>query len=288
MHLRSSFKHWVVAGFVAGMLGAALSPAARGNTFVQFHVSGYNVDTYLGLELFDSEKPVTVGNFLRLVEANAYTNMFFHRLVPEFVIQGGGFFRSPSNTVENVPNFGTITNEFSVGPLRSNVAGTIAMAKVGGDADSATSQFFINLADNSGNLDHQNGGYTVFGRVIYDIGLIELWNTLGLGNGIINLGAPFDNLPVNYGGTENPTFENLIYCDVTVLKVVVTNTASGTARTIRWNRTVGLTNVLEAASSLSAPVWEPLMVTTGGLGAVEWLDAVSTNQVRIYRVRVVS
>lgn len=62
-------------------------------------------------------------------------------------------------------------NEFS--PTRSNVRATVAMAKVGGNPDSATSQFFVNLADNSANLDNQNGGFTVFATVVEGMDVVD-------------------------------------------------------------------------------------------------------------------
>src|SRR5690242_14514375 len=83
----------------------------------------------IAVELFDADKPVTVQNFIRYVETGAYTNHFMHRWVPGFVIQGGGFFvdqRGATNaTLKPVPIFGTITNEYNVGRVFSNVYGTI-------------------------------------------------------------------------------------------------------------------------------------------------------------------
>ena len=81
-----------------------------------------------------------------------------------FVIQSGGY-RWPEGTCcPTVASRGAIANEFSA--ARSNVVGTVAMAKIGGDPDSATSQWFINMRDNSANLDTQNGGFTVFAEVV--------------------------------------------------------------------------------------------------------------------------
>lgn len=118
----------------------------------------------IDIALHDAETPQTVANFLAYIDAGRYADNFFHRSVPGFVIQGGGFrFVGPS-TFDNVPTFPPVQNE----PGISNVRGTIAMAKLGGDPDSATSQWFINLSDNSANLDAQNGGFTVFGRVVGD------------------------------------------------------------------------------------------------------------------------
>ena len=129
-------------------------------------------DTSLGggvtnVVLFDQEglgAPLTVANFQDYVDANAYRDSIIHRSIPGFVIQGGGF--APTDLVETNPidENDPVTNEFSSN--RSNTRGTIAMAKLGGDPDSATNQWFFNLEDNSNNLDNQNGGFTVFGQVL--------------------------------------------------------------------------------------------------------------------------
>lgn len=115
--------------------------------------------------LHDQSAPRTVANFLSYVRSGAYDSSFFHRLVRGFVLQGGGLRWSdaaePQLTL--VRTSAPVANEFSA--QRSNLRGTVAMAKVDGDPDSATSQWFVNLADNSANLDRQNGGFTVFGRV---------------------------------------------------------------------------------------------------------------------------
>jgi cyclophilin family peptidyl-prolyl cis-trans isomerase len=124
------------------------------------------VDTPLGrltLQLFPSVAPNTVQNFLGYVERGDYADSVVHRIVPDFVTQTGGI-RSSGIFFEEIETQDPIANE----PCVSNVAGTIAMAKLDGDPDSATSQWFVNLSDNSENLDDQNGGFTVFGRVLGD------------------------------------------------------------------------------------------------------------------------
>ncbi|MBP6058413.1 MAG: peptidylprolyl isomerase [Nitrosomonas sp.] len=119
------------------------------------------------IELFDTQTPVTTTNFLNYINNDAYTNGIFHRSIPGFVIQGGGFKivdGSSGKTLAPVSTSTPIINEFKI----SNTRGTVAMAKLPDNPDSATSQWFINLADqNSLNLDFQNGGFTVFGRVIF-------------------------------------------------------------------------------------------------------------------------
>jgi cyclophilin family peptidyl-prolyl cis-trans isomerase len=114
------------------------------------------------IELFD-DTPITKNNFLSYIEKGAYRNSFIHRSLPGFVIQGGGF-SYENNQFSEIEADPAIQNEFK----HSNVRGTLAMAKLGGDPDSATSQWFFNLGDNSANLDAQNGGFTVFGQVIGD------------------------------------------------------------------------------------------------------------------------
>jgi peptidyl-prolyl cis-trans isomerase A (cyclophilin A) len=97
------------------------------------------------------------------VNSGAYEGTIIHRKVNSFVIQGGGFYYDPASSDIAAISVGpAIVNEFS----RSNTRGTIAMAKLGGDPNSATSQWFVNLGDNSANLDSQNGGFTVFGKVL--------------------------------------------------------------------------------------------------------------------------
>ncbi len=106
--------------------------------------------------------PLTVANFMNYVNREDFANTFFHRSVPGFVIQGGGF--RATTPVLAVATDPPVQNEF----LRSNLCGSISMAKLGGNPNSATCQFFISLDNNSANLDSQNGGFTVFGRVAGD------------------------------------------------------------------------------------------------------------------------
>ena len=134
----------------------------------------------IDIALFDKETPITVANFLDYVNSELYNNTFIHRAPAGFVVQGGGFTVTGTNDVtaaniHAIPKRFPIANEYSA--TRSNLRGTIAMAKLaltddfgnpipGGGPDSATNEWFISLGDNSGNLDNQNGGFTVFGRVL--------------------------------------------------------------------------------------------------------------------------
>ncbi len=145
---------------------------------VRVEVQQDTVVSNVDLRLFEDETPLTVANFLNYVNDGDYVDSFIHRTVDNFVIQGGGFTFDPAvgdgtfsydsvNDVYNgglqeVPTDPSVQNEFN----RSNIRGTIAMAKLSGDPDSATSHWFINLFDNSAILDGQNGGFTVFGEVL--------------------------------------------------------------------------------------------------------------------------
>ena len=116
------------------------------------------------VNLYDNATPATVANFLEYVNNAAYSDAIFHRSVAGFVIQGGGFAYDPADTIVAIPSNPPVTNE----PEFANVRGTIAMAKIGGDPNSATNQWFFNLSDNTANLDGQNGGFTAFGEVVGD------------------------------------------------------------------------------------------------------------------------
>jgi cyclophilin family peptidyl-prolyl cis-trans isomerase len=117
--------------------------------------------------LYASLTPETVTNFLAYVGRGDYGGVTIHRAEPGFVVQGGGYKATAApDSFAHIPTEPSPMNE----PGISNVRGTIAMAKRGGDPNSATSEFFFNLADNNDpdnpmSLDNQNGGFSVFGRV---------------------------------------------------------------------------------------------------------------------------
>ncbi|RKZ06323.1 peptidyl-prolyl cis-trans isomerase [bacterium] len=131
------------------------------------------VKTNLGsftIELFRKEAPVTVANFLHYVDKKFYDGTIFHRVIPGFVIQGGGLTPDLMKKVTDEP----IKNEAGNG--LKNLKGTLSMARTM-NINSATSQFFINLRDNAG-LDHRDNttkgyGYAVFGKVVDGWNVIE-------------------------------------------------------------------------------------------------------------------
>ncbi len=169
------------------------------------HAKTLSIETSMGtftLELYENETPETVKNFMNYVDDGDFINSFFHRSVPGFVLQGGGF-KFENNQFLLVPTDAPINNEFS--HERSNVRGTLAMAKLGNDPNSATSQWFINLADNSANLDNQNGGFTVFGKVSGNgMNIIDQIATLPVYD-ITSLHSAFSHVPLNgFQGTFDP------------------------------------------------------------------------------------
>lgn len=167
------------------------------------------------IELFETQTPLTTANFLRYIDINAYTNGIFHRSVPNFVIQGGGFKivdSADEKTLAPVNTFAPITNEFKI----SNTRGTVAMAKLGGNPNSATSQWFVNLADNSLNLDNQNGGFTVFGRVIFNgMNVFDAIEKLP----IANLGGSLTATPTIGSDSSSISTDNFVQIN----KIEVTN-----------------------------------------------------------------
>ena len=183
-------------------------------------------DTSLGggvtnVLLFDQPgagAPLTVENFLNYVNDGDYVNSIIHRSVPGFIIQGGGF-TVEQLEVEEVPADPPVVNEFS--SERSNLRGTIAMAKLDDDPDSATSQWFFNLNDNSENLDNQNGGFTVFGEVLSEADLAPVDAIANLP--ILQGNPPFGDLPVISDDPDNLVIEddgNLVrYSNITVSNV---------------------------------------------------------------------
>ena len=138
------------------------------------------------IELFQKEAPITVKNFLNYVDKKFYDGTTFHRVMPNFVIQGGGFDKNMVQKTTLAP----IQNEAKNG--LKNLKGTLSMARTN-DINSATSQFFINLRDNA-NLDHASEaqyGYAVFAKVVQGMDVISKIAAVSTGNK-----GPHQNVPV--------------------------------------------------------------------------------------------
>lgn len=124
------------------------------------------------IELNEEKAPVTVKNFLAYVNEGFFDNTVFHRVIPGFMVQGGGFALKDDGVIEQKETKEPIQNEAKNG--LKNARGTIAMARTG-DPHSATAQFFINHADNS-NLDFPSfdgWGYAVFGQVVGGLDVVD-------------------------------------------------------------------------------------------------------------------
>ena len=192
----------------------ALMPRDSDATIVEFQTVMGNFE----VNLYDNATPQTVANFLAYVNGLQYADSIYHRSVPGFIIQGGGFAYNGALPIVDITSNAPVVNE----PEFSNVRGTIAMAKLGGDPNSATNQWFFNLANNSANLDAQNGGFTVFGEVVGNgMDVIDAIAALPT----YNFGGPLTDLPLtNYTAADftnnvTPGGDNF----VTIAAIVVTD-----------------------------------------------------------------
>jgi cyclophilin family peptidyl-prolyl cis-trans isomerase len=289
------------------LMWLTLTQGSFAGTLAQFnfYYGATNVPGEVDVELYDHDKPVTVNNFIRLVQAGAYANGIFHRCEAGpvlHVLQGGGYFvfnpfltnaiAPPYGNLGGVGNFGTITNEFKVGPFYSNTNGTIAMAKTS-DPNSATSQFFFNMANNGSQLDDTNnsGGFTVFGHVVRGTNFLDFFNTLTLNHGIINLtnnygvNGLFTELPTNKMGTNAPPYVNLVYFTVNILTTQVSVNKTNGARQISWSSISGATNNVEYTTNLTK-AWQVLVSTNGNGSPFTVTDPTTNKTGRFYRVHV--
>jgi peptidyl-prolyl cis-trans isomerase A (cyclophilin A) len=268
------------------LLPTLLALSANAATLGTFQTS---VGT-MQIEFFDEDKPVTVSNFIAYVTSGRYQDQIIHRWEPGFVIQGGGYRVGTSTTppqLLSVQKSEPITNEYSVGRTFSNTYGTLAMARVGGQTNSASSEWFFNLGNNSF-LDNVDGGFTVFGRVLSGTNVLNLFRTQPGSAGI------YTNRTILPGGTPlpllnstNATFNNLVYLAIVLerdLDLEITRASTG-ERTISWTTHPGLTNTLEFKTNLSAAAWQPLTNTLGNGSRLQITDA-SADTHRFYRARL--
>lgn len=199
----------------AALIVGSLLPFYTEATIVQFKTS---LGTF-EVNLFDETTPETVENFLKYVEAERYNNSVIHRMVPNFIVQGGGFFYPGELPLRTIPSFGNVKNERKW----SNRRGTIAMAKIDGLPDSASNQWFFNLQDNhagTAQLDAQNGGFTVFGQIsaqgleiLDEIGRLPRFNMGGAASSI-----PLRNYTAaDAAAAKEVTAENLVMIESIVV-----------------------------------------------------------------------
>ena len=355
-------RGWIVSILLGTLMMAAGTAALRAGTLVRFRTTLGDVV----VELYDREKPLTTSNFLRYIRAGSYTNMFAHRVVPNFVIQGGGFRvarrGTASNSVESVPEFACVSNEFDVGPRYRNLYGTLSMAKKGastnllpttrvtnaavaftrftglktntvtytnafpevatfevytdrivatngsgatqvwvvstdgvvysGGPHSASSQWFLSFGDNSANLDQQNGGFTVFGRVVSDTNTFNRLNAFQpirrATNVVYPAGGAFNELPLlEYFEPLSlaQLYAGLLFIDITELPAPLVPVPDPGLPGIRLPGSLSLPHSVEVASALQGP-WTTLSNFTGRASDAQVSDPEGKGPLRLYRLKV--
>jgi len=263
---------------------------AHAGTLVQFRTALGDIE----VELYDQDKPITVQNFLNYLKGGYYQNGFAHRLVPGFVIQGGGYIITNS-TIYAITNFSPIVDEFGVGQKYSNVYGTIAMAKLGGYTNSATSEWYINLANNTSlDTNDTNNLFCVFGHVISGTNVLNAFNKF---QSWTSLPAPsptnlvltgyytaFNDalytLPV-LSSNFPPTTNSFVFVNVSLMQIGIQTV--GTSRQISWNSATGVTNSVEYTTNFTT--WNTLLTTNGTGARMTAIDTATTSN-RFYRVQV--
>lgn len=152
------------------------------------------------IELFDKEAPLTVANFKQYVEDGFYQNTVFHRVISNFMIQGGGFEPGMNEKTTREP----VNNEADNG--LSNKVGTLAMARTN-DPHSATAQFFINVKDNDfldfSAPNSQGYGYCVFAKVVEGMDVVEEIKKVKTGNAGYHQDVPVEDVVIKSARIED-------------------------------------------------------------------------------------
>ncbi|NQY62830.1 MAG: peptidylprolyl isomerase [Alteromonadaceae bacterium] len=253
---KSLLRRFLSTSFAVSTIAATtlLTSTSSLATIVEFQTSHGNFQ----VNLYDERTPVTVSNFLSYVNDGTYTNTVIHRVVKNFIVQGGGYTYGGEGLL-NVVKKPAIVNE----PIFSNVTGTIAMAKTS-DPNSATNQWFFNLKNNSQSLDVKanSGGFTVFGQVIGDG--MEVINDIA--------GLPLcSSIPI--AGLDNcqttPGAENF----VTVSAITIVDSSSATAANLN---PVPNTLINKSGSGSSS----------GGGGSTTWLSLIALSIFSLVRRKI--
>jgi cyclophilin family peptidyl-prolyl cis-trans isomerase len=251
-------------------------PAARGSVVkVNVRIGTVTKPIYLGLN--DQTQPLTVTNFVRYVTDGKYNGSFFHRLVRNFVVQGGGFYFNTAGQVAAISTYPAVHNE----PGISNLRGTIAMAKLGGDPNSATGQWFVNLGDNSANLDAQNGGFTVFGSVLRNgMDVIDEVAALPIYNAS-SVNPAFNEIPLTGGtapvGTPGVMVPPLAPGAVSGDPALVTTTVTGSTLRLAPGTNPGTTTVTLSALDLDGSPLQATITVNVALRSAGWHAANDAN-----------
>jgi cyclophilin family peptidyl-prolyl cis-trans isomerase len=265
------------------------------------------------ITLFDNLKPNTVANFLQYVRLGLYDGTIIHRsqaldsnaAAPSEIIQGGGY--GPPNFSEHISTFSPVANEFTTNQQLSNTIRTVAMAKTS-DPDSATSEWFVNLKDNSQALDNtsNSGGFTVFGEVTSaTYPTVEAIAALPR----FEFSSPFTSLPLrNYtqqdftAGTQigdnnlvSVTAEvvpKLTYTVSSSNSTLVAPTITGNKLSLAYGSTFGVAQITVSgmdsngntvASTFDATVNLPVVLGEGGSKSLTFTDADGTTSTVSYK-----
>ena len=204
LHLHQFLLLRRVVVFLGCVVILGFSSPGQAGTIVRVSTS---VGDY-SIELLEESAPATVQNFLNYVRRGDYTATYLHRVPDDFVVQGGAYRFQPYVGPVDVATDPPVINEFGA----SNIRGTAAMAKIDGDPDSATNQWFVNLSDNT-SLDASNGGFTVFGNVLGN-GMAVLDTINGLPK--ISLGFKAQDAPFITEVYNDP--RDLVYMNVSVVE----------------------------------------------------------------------
>ena len=258
-------------------LGAVAAPARAQSASDPVYVFHTNLGD-ISVQLYPDVAPQTVANFLHYVNVGAYNNSLIHRSVPGFIFQGGDYQVQSGPSLTAVSTAPPVPNEFNI----SNTRGTIAMAKRPSDPNSATSQWFFNESDsNAANLDNQNGGFTVFGKVT-DTASLAVMDAIAAVP-VPNpppFNPPLDQLPlINYQPANGLQTSNLV--------IVSSITTAGHTHLL-WTNTNGTASIWDYDPAATAftqnsygpfPGWTAKAIASGGtdgLTRVLWDNADGT------------